>query len=469
MHFFRSRISDVKLFAFVMLSFFIIPDFLKASESHSYSQMKKKFNQKNYQPDGLRIISQRRSCIPSGLSYHNKQLSITCQFSENRTDELVFESKYLSPELGRDHFSVKLNENTLVTFFHLEEAHDFYQDLVMIICKEEEAKYAPGSESSFLKFRDVIRQLAQTSPHRNDKPEPLVTEAEIDVKTLIFDFHRNHNIYFDSRFYPKYLKDENPSILEFAERFLTISQKSFAHMMRFSLRNVADMLKIISVNCFCEPDLLKEFEQFFKTDNASLTAWFSKQNIFLSDNLSKIAEGDFHKDDLVSLLKDENDFMFLLILRSNLGGVRPTQNDTIFTSEFQQSRLRVFLLLQLFRSSQPDYQEFFEEITNESNGPKLQDYDLDFDYYGRFAQAGSSVSEYLKMESKLRQDQNSLIPGVYNAKVTELLNHWLESSDFFSYLNDLESDDSQINFISTLLDLEAGTSRILEETPERSN
>ncbi len=110
-------------------------------------------------------------------------------------------------------------------------------------------------------------------------------------------------------------------------------------------------------------------------------------------------------------MRQENDIIFLCILASDF--VKRSQWEEVQNSntakKFQdlqnQSSLRIILALSLYSQIDPKIDEALGKALDENKYSSNHKRGRDFDYYGRYGQAGQVIQEYLKFKSKMERTE----------------------------------------------------------------
>ena len=416
------------------------------------------FNSQNYAIDALRIKSAREACLVEKHEFTNGHLVLSCAFINGQHKDLYFSPEFMTLQSHKETLILELDSNTTLSFKDETSKKTFVKQIESIVTlyytTKEENKNSFNAFDPDNPFTSTLKLLQNITF--------IALEQDMVAKhpdQIIFDFQKNFNVYSDSYIYPDYLKDPDADIDQFAHDFFDTANESLSNLESFSLRNLTDIIKVISFHCLSDKNLLNRMTRFLSPDNHILNSWMIKKDILQSDSLIENFRHLNSGEAVLTGLRNENDLLYLSEIRQNLTDHKwPGQSPECYChgrSPGDQARIRVFFYFLKLKTLPGFGEPFIHTITNEESGPDLQKSNLDFDHYGRFAQAGSSMKDYLKLEKKVQLSENEQVLNRY----AQLISHALWSINLREYFKDVLEDldrapGADFSGLSVLLNLD---------------
>ena len=418
----------------------------------------KTFNSRDYAIDALRVKSAREACLVEKHEFTNGYLVLGCTFINGQHKDLYFSPEFMTLQSREETLILELDSNTTLSFKDVTSKKTFIKLIESIVTlyytTKEETKNSFNAfdpDNPFTSTLKILQNITTIAP----KQDRVVKNPD----QIIFDFQKNFNVYSESFTCPDYLKDPDADIDQFAHDFFDTANESLSNLESFSLRNLTDIVKVISFHCLSDKNLLNRMTRFLSPDNHILNSWMIKKDILLSDSLIENFRHITSGEAVLTGLRNENDLLYLSEIRQNLTDHKwPGQSPECYChgrSPGEQARIRVFFYFLKLKTLPGFGEPFIHTITNEESGPDLQKSALDFDHYGRFAQAGSSMKDYLKLEKKIQTSGKDMVVSRYD----QLVSHALWSVNLREYFKDVLEDLDEVpgadfSGLSVLLNLD---------------
>lgn len=257
------------------------------------------------------------------------------------------------------------------------------------------------SEKIFANNLDSLNVVAQI------KKDEEISEIE----SMIAEYKFKFGIYYGGSHDQRYL--EGTSFEKFSLKFLEFLSNKPQMVFYIDLFDFTNIIKQIACHSLYDSRVSKYFEELITLDNQYLNSYLLNRSLEqMRQTVDLFAawrygEKKLNKSDFLKALQQENDFLYMHMLRVNFSENGSVQDDVeipLKNFQFIFSQFRIFILMKAFKKVIPEADDFFkyildEDVTHEENLSKK-----DFERYGRYNQCGDVLKRLLVFEDNMQQE-----------------------------------------------------------------
>ncbi len=326
----------------------------------------------------------------------------------------------LPPQKSHTSFQIEMNDHIHLHMSKNEDIQKFEQTFTMVQALHrkkmeyleklvEQSEKAPPSKGIFYRTKTPYEGLSK----ENQKlyREIQSSRAGKKLTSMVEEFKEHHSPYRKS---PTNSESNFEKLDQISFHSLKILVKHPESLQKVSLKDLVDLLKIISLHVFQNPETNDLYSKLFTDHDHHLLLYMKDLSLKLGQKLfESLQDRSPKKDELFfEMLRQENDLIWLAAVRNNTKSAIFSQNmekskakspDGMIHDQYNYeelihiSSIKIQLILKAYQEAHPSsWLEAIKSVLGEENLHTNLQLNRDFSVpYGRYSQAGEVTQKYI--------------------------------------------------------------------------